>query len=94
MTKASLIKELIGSEFYYSDYGICGLAENGDIIHWGEVCNADLGDKYVKANLYKLPKKWAGAVQHSILFDEWIDPDDTETMSRMTMAMLEEEGLL
>ena len=92
MTKAMIIKELVGTEFHFSDYGVCGLNKNGDVIHWGEVCKVEIdnGD-YVKANLYKLPKKWASACLHSSLFYGWTDPDDTETRSRMTMAMLEEE---
>ena len=94
MTKAEIIKDLVGGEFHFTDYGICGLAENGDILHWGEVCKVDTGDSdncWVKANLYKLPKKWALAVQHSHLFYEWIDPDDTKTMNAMTKAWVEEE---
>ena len=96
MTKKEMIKDLAGHEFHFTDYGICGLNKNGDIINWGEVCEVyiDEKDEYVKANLYKLPKKWTEAVQHSVLHYEWVEPDDKEYMWEQTKGMLKEEGLI
>ena len=89
MKKEEMIKELIGKEFNFTDYGMCGLMENGDVVNCGEVCNAydDNKDEYVKANLYKLPKKWTKAVQHSVLCYDWVDPNDDEYMWEQTLEM-------
>ena len=88
-TKKEMIKELIGREFNFTDYGMCGLMENGDVVHCGEVCNIydEDKDRYVKANLYNLPKKWTLAVQHSVLCYDWADPDDEEYMKSQTLEM-------
>tara|TARA_R100000005_G_C4969507_1_gene182995 strand:+ start:818 stop:1105 length:288 start_codon:yes stop_codon:yes gene_type:complete len=95
MTKKEIIESLVGHEFHFTDYGICGLRKNGDIVRFGEVCQVDPdGWDYVKANLYKLPKKWAIAVQHSVLHYEWVDPDDQEYMMEQDNRMLKEEGLI
>ena len=93
MTKKEIIENLVGHEFYFTDYGICGLRKNGTIISWGEPCKVDLDGwgNYVIANLYKLPKKWAIAVQHSVLHDQWRHPDDEETMYYDMEYMLKEE---
>jgi len=92
MKKSEIIKSLIGSEFYFVDFGVVGLREDGVVVHWGKPCEVEVKDgKWSIANLYKLPTKWAEACLHSSLFDEWIDPDDKETQRAMTRALLEEE---
>ena len=92
MKKNEIVGSLIGCEFYFTDYGVCGLRKNGDVVHWGEVCEVE-NDKgqYVKANLYKLPKKWASAVQFSNLTDQWTEPDDTETREEILNWMIKED---
>ena len=57
MTKAMIIKELVGTEFHFSDYGVCGLNKNGDVIHWGEVCKVEIdnGDYVIQGEGESIP---------------------------------------
>ena len=91
MTKAEIIKDLVGCEFHFTDYGTVGCSENGDLIGYGGVCKVEIDGKMVKANLYKLPKTWASSCYHSLMFYEWVGPDDTETQNTMWKNMLKEE---
>ena len=91
MKKADIIKELIGSEFHFYDYGICYLRENGVIVHWGEPCYVEHNGKEVVANLYKLPKVWAECCANSNYYYEWYGPEDKEVYSRMLREELKME---
>lgn len=99
ITKKTMIEDLRGCEFPFTDYGICGIDKEGNVLNWGEVCKVELPNgKYVKANLYKLPLAWTKACQYANYFCEWIgtEKEDVEYMNKIWGRALKDEmeGLL
>ena len=91
MKKADIIKSIIGHEFHFSDYGICGLRSDGVVVNWGEPCHVEHNGKWVIANLYKLPKVWAECCANSNYYYECYGPEDKEVYSRMLREELKME---
>jgi len=76
MKKSEIIDMLKGYEIPFVDYGCVYVKDNGDLVHWGEVCHIEHNGKYVKANLYKLPTIYAECCLISDYYDEWYSPDE------------------
>ena len=56
MTKAEIIKDLVGCEFHFTDYGTVGCSENGDLIGYGGVCKVEIDGKWLKLTYINYPK--------------------------------------
>jgi len=91
MKKAELIKEVIGMEFHFDEYGICGVREDGIVVHWGEPCRVEHNGKLVIANLWKLPKVWVECCLNSSYWYEWIPPEYAHKYNEYLMKEMKEE---
>jgi|2_EtaG_2_1085320.scaffolds.fasta_scaffold42033_2 hypothetical protein len=91
MRKSELINELIGCEFHFEEYGICGVRQDGVVVFFGEPCYVEHNGKRVIANLWKLPKIWTKCCLDSNYHYEWYHPDDASEYSRLYLAEMKAE---
>ena len=91
MNKAELIKEVQNCEFHFSDYGICGVREDGVVVSYGEPCYVEHNGKWVIANLWRLPKIWAECCLDSNYHYEWHSPEYADEYHKMYMREMEAE---
>lgn len=91
MSKTEIIEKLKGSEMLFSDYGFVYVRDNGDLVHWGEVCKIEHKGKWLKANLYKLPKIFSECCLYSRYFDEWYNPEELHLASKRLLNELKKE---
>ncbi len=91
MSKSEIIEKLKGGEVPFSDYGFVYVKDNGDLVHWGEVCGIEHNGKWLKANLYKLPKIFSECCLYSSYYDEWYSPEELHLASKRIQSEIKQE---
>ena len=91
MKKSEMIDMLIDHEIPFVDYGYVYVRKNGDLVHWGEICHIEHNGKWVKANLYRLPKIYAECCLMSKYYDQWYSPDELDLADQRMINELKAE---